>query len=66
MAPTIPSWLPLLIPVALIQLGLAAFALVDLVRRERVKAFPKWAWALVILFFGFLGPLIYLVIGREE
>ncbi len=59
------QWLPLLVPIALLQLGLMAFALVDLVRRERTKG-PKWAWALVILFFNFLGPILYLVLGREE
>jgi len=59
------QWLPLLVPILLLQLGLMAFALVDLVRRERTKG-PKWAWALVILFVNFIGPILYLVLGREE
>ena len=40
-------------------------ALVDLVRRERVRG-PKWAWALVIVFFNLIGPVVYLLFGREE
>ena len=61
----INSLIPFLIPIVLLQLGLMAFALVDLIRRERTKG-PKWVWALVIIFVNLIGPVIYLVIGREE
>ena len=54
-----------LIPILLLQLGLMAFALVDLNRRERTKG-PKWVWALVIIFGQLIGPLVYLVVGRED
>ncbi len=59
------QWLPLLVPIVFLQLGLMIFALVDLTRRERTKG-PKWAWALVIVLINFIGPIVYLVIGREE
>ncbi len=59
------QWLPLLVPIVFLQLGLMIFALVDLVRRERTKG-PKWAWVLVIVLINFIGPIVYLVIGREE
>jgi hypothetical protein len=61
----ISSLIPLLIPIVLLQIGLMAFALVDLNRRERTKG-PKWIWALVIIFVNLIGPIVYLVIGREE
>jgi len=61
----ISSLIPFLIPIVLLQLGLMAFALVDLTRRERTKG-PKWGWALVIIFVNLIGPIVYLVIGREE
>lgn len=54
-----------LIPILLLQLGLMAFALVDLNRRDRTKG-PKWVWALVIIFGQLIGPLVYLVVGRED
>ena len=57
--------LPLLVPIILLQIGLIIVALRDLIRRERTKG-PKWAWALVILFVNLFGPIIYLLIGREE
>ncbi|NOY09445.1 MAG: PLDc_N domain-containing protein [Spirochaetes bacterium] len=59
------QWLPLLLPVAFLQLGLMIFALVDLSRRERTKG-PKWVWALVIVLINFIGPIVYFVVGREE
>jgi len=59
------QWLPLLVPIVLLQLGLMIFVLVDLVRRENTKG-PKWAWALVIVLISFIGPIVYLMIGREE
>jgi len=61
----ISSLIPFLIPIVLLQLGLMVFALVDLIRRERTKG-PKWVWALVVIFVNLIGPVIYLVVGREE
>jgi len=62
---TLKELLPLLIPVILLELALMAVALVDLVRRERTRG-PKWAWALVIVFVNLIGPVLYLLLGREE
>jgi hypothetical protein len=59
------QYLPLLIPILIIQLVLIVAALVDLVRREKTKG-PKWLWVLIILFFNFIGPVVYFVVGRDE
>ena len=61
----IREYLPLLIPIFIIQLALIIFALTDLVRREQTRG-PKWVWALVILLVNFIGPIVYLLLGREE
>ncbi|MCL4267429.1 MAG: PLDc N-terminal domain-containing protein [Anaerolineae bacterium] len=58
-------YIPLLIPILLIQLALVIAALVDLIRREKTKG-PKWLWVLIILFINFIGPIIYFVVGRDE
>ncbi len=60
------SVLPLLIPLVLIQLVLMAVCLVDLVRREKVKGLPKWAWAIIICLGELIGPTVYLIVGRAE
>ena len=61
----IKQYLPLLIPVVLIELGLLIAALLDLVRREQTRG-PKWAWALVIVLVNIIGPIIYFVAGRKD
>lgn len=57
--------LPLLIPIILIQIALVVIALWDLWKREATRG-PKWLWVLVILMVNFIGPIIYLVVGRED
>lgn len=59
-------YLPLIAPLLIIQLILIVIALVDLIRREEVKYLPKWGWALIILLINLIGPISYLIIGREE
>jgi hypothetical protein len=61
----IRQYLPLLIPVVLIELALLITALVDLIRREKTRG-PKWAWVLVIVLINFIGPIVYFVAGRKE
>ncbi len=70
--PSLPGGLPtgefiaILFPIAAIQLGLMIWALVDLVKREHVKGGNKVVWGLVILLVNFVGPILYLVWGRNE
>ena len=59
------QYLPLLIPILIIQLALVVVALLDLSRRSATRG-PKWVWVLVILFVNVIGPIIYFAIGRED
>jgi hypothetical protein len=59
-------YIPLLIPFLIIEIGLLVIALVDLIRRDQVRHLPKWAWAVIIIIINFLGPIAYLLLGREE
>ncbi len=59
------QWLPFLIPLVVLQVLLMVVALVDLLRRERTRG-PKWAWALLVVLINLIGPVVYLVFGREE
>jgi hypothetical protein len=61
----IKQWLPLLIPVFLLELGLMIAALIDLIKREKTKG-PKWVWVLVIVLVNLFGPIVYFLVGREE
>lgn len=60
----------LLLPVFLIQVGMAVYALVDLARRAKTRG-PRWAWALGLIVSTFTLPSgiivsgIYLAWGRH-
>lgn len=56
----------LAVPLALVQIGLMAAALYDLVKRERVKGGSKLLWGIVAVVLGIIGPILYFVLGREE
>ncbi len=62
---SLKEMLPFLIPILLLELALLVVALRDLIRRERTKG-PKWAWALAIVLISIIGPVAYLMFGREE
>jgi hypothetical protein len=62
---TIMKYLPLLVPVFVFQIVLLVIALMDLLHRQKTRG-PKWAWALAILFVQMIGPILYLVMGKEE
>ena len=56
----------LVLPLVLLQLGLLIWALIDLTQPDRrVRGDSKVVWALIIIFIGFFGPLLYFVVGRE-
>lgn len=56
-----------LLPVLAIQLGLMIWGLWDLTRPQRVvRGLPKAVWAVIILFIGIIGPVVYLLFGRED
>ena len=61
----IRQFLPFLIPIIILQLVLLVVALLDLARRERTRG-PKWVWVLVIVFINIIGPILYLMLGRDE
>ena len=58
-------YLPLLIPLLLLQLVLMAAALLDLRRREKTRG-PKWLWVVIIIFGEMVGPIVYFAVGRLD
>jgi Phospholipase_D-nuclease N-terminal len=55
-----------LIPLALINLGLIIWCLVDWLKREHFRLLNKWIWLLIFLFIQYLGPVLYLILGRDH
>jgi hypothetical protein len=57
----------LIIPILVIQIGLLIWGLYDLTRSDRrVRGDNKIIWALVIIFIGIIGPVVYFLVGRED
>jgi len=59
------QYLPLIIPLVLIQLVLMVTALLDLYKREKTRG-PKWLWVIIIIFGELIGPIVYFTVGRLE
>ena len=57
----------MLLALAVLQMGVQVWALVDLVRVDRVVGDRKWLWALAIVFLSnlALGAILYFAIGRR-
>ncbi len=51
--------LQVLWPLLIIQFIMQIIAIVNLVKREKVRFNNKWIWVAIILLFNILGPIIY-------
>ena len=61
----IREYIPYLIPIIVLQLGLLVFALIDLARRPKANG-PKWLWVIIIVLINIIGPIVYFLVGRRE
>src|SRR4051794_31797085 len=62
-----PQLLLLIVPIALLQLGLLVAAIIDLLRDDRaVRGGTKGLWAVVIVFVNLIGPVLYFLVGRLD
>ncbi|MCX7922623.1 MAG: PLDc N-terminal domain-containing protein [Clostridia bacterium] len=62
----ISAYLPLFIPIVLIQFGLQIAAIVNLIKRKKVRFNNKAIWAIIILLGGLVGPIIYFAARGDE
>lgn len=62
---TISEVLKLVGPLLIINYGMVVFCIYRLIK-DRVKYLPKWVWALIIILLEFIGPLSFLIAGRER
>ena len=62
----IKEWLPFLIPLAALQLGLMIAALVSIFKRKEYKTGNRALWVVITLLVSIVGPILYFVLGKEE
>lgn len=66
MSSLITNYLPIIVPLLILQLILLVTAIVHLVRNDRLDQANKIIWALVIVFVNIIGPILYLIFGRKD
>lgn len=57
--------LAILAPVVLLQLGLALYCLIQIWRKGVANLNP-WIWSAIVLFFNFVGPIAFLLVGKKR
>ena len=60
------EWLPLILPLFVIELALMLTALVHVLRHPNYKIGSKGLWIPVVILIQIIGPVLYFVIGRGE
>jgi len=60
------KYLPLLLPLAIIQFGLLLFAVIDIVKKRKTKNLNMIIWVLIVCFANMIGPILYLIFGRSD
>lgn len=59
--------LPFLIPLVILQFGLLAYTIHHILKHDHYKRGTRKLWIIVsILGMEFVGPILYLVLGKEE
>lgn len=57
--------LGLIAPLIILQFVLFLVAIIDLIRIPNTNG-PKWMWAIIICLAGFIGPVVYFIVGRRQ
>ena len=54
--------------VYVLPIGLTIYALADIARTDdsNVKTLPKWAWVLISIFVAIVGPIAWLIAGKNR
>jgi hypothetical protein len=58
------TWLIVLL--SILYGALLALALLEWIRHPRTRCLSRWAWLPIIVVLSLLGPLAYLLLGKER
>ena len=62
----IMEYLPVLIPLALIQFGLMIAALIHILRHDTYRVGNRAMWLIISILLSVIGPVLYFCIGRGD
>ena len=60
------EYLPLLLPLIIVELVLMVTALVHVLKHNTYRFGNKVMWAVIVVVLQFFGPVIYFVFGRGD
>ena len=61
------EFLPFLIPLVIVEFALFGFALYHILTHKNYKRGNRALWlVIVIVFMNYIGPILYLLLGKEE
>ncbi len=61
------QYLPFLIPLAVLQFALLGYTLYHILTHHHYRRGNRTLWLIVTLgLTGFIGPILYLLLGRED
>lgn len=54
--------------IAVVSIGLTIFALADCIQTDddKLRGLPRWAWIVLIVLLPWVGPLTWLLVGKER
>jgi hypothetical protein len=60
------QYLPVLLPLIILQLILMVTALVHIVRHNTVRRGSKPIWIIIVVCINIIGPILYFLFGKGE
>lgn len=53
---------------AILSVAIAIFALADCIQTgdDKVRGLPKWAWIVLIVLIPWIGPITWLIVGKDR
>lgn len=61
------EYLPILIPIAVVQLILLAYTIYHILSHDTYKRGSRTLWLIVtIIGMQFIGPILYFILGKED
>ena len=60
------DYLPILIPLAVIQLGLMIAALIHIFKHDTYRMGNRTLWIVISVLLSTIGPILYFILGRSD
>ena len=66
MSINLADYLPLIIPLAIIEVALMVAALIHIFTHKHYRLGNRWVWVVISVVVTTIGPILYFILGRGE